>query len=427
MTGLGSGPVIGFAGMTHLGLNSAAAAAERGFRTICFDPDAPGIEALRGGTVPVVEPQLSELLEKNSERLEFHADVSCLGKCDLVYIATDVPTDDQANSDLTEISKLIESVAAALSPQALLVVLCQVPPGFTRMIGFDKERLFYQVETLIFGRAIERALYPERIIVGTPAVGQPLPAAFAQYLSAFDCPVLPMRYESAELAKISINMCLVASVTTANMLAEICEGIGADWSEIVPALKLDRRIGEYAYLAPGLGLSGGNLERDLATVVRIGQAQGCDVATVEGWRHNSRYRRDWALRELYRLLAEGMAGPVIAVLGLAYKPDTDSIKNSPAISLVNALPHCAIRTYDPVVSYQPQRPGEYEQCDRALDACGNADAVVLMTPWPEFFDLDAGSLAESLRGDLVVDPYGVLDGERCRAAGLRHTRLGVGD
>jgi len=117
--------------------------------------------------------------------------------------------------------------------------------------------LFYQVETLIFGQAVERALAPERVIVGCRDPKAALPEPYSTYLKAFDCPILPMRYESAELSKISINVCLVASIGATNMMAELCEGIGADWSEIVPALRLDRRIGRHAYLAPGLGIAGG--------------------------------------------------------------------------------------------------------------------------------------------------------------------------
>src|SRR6185437_13120933 len=131
--------------------------------------------------------------------------------------------------------------------------------------------LFDQGETLVFGRAVERATEPERFIVGCAAPERPIPAAYGAYLSAYSCPILPMRYESAELSKIAINCCLVASVTVANTLAELSEEIGADWAEIAPALRLDRRIGLHSYLAPGLGISGGNLERDLATVLRLSE------------------------------------------------------------------------------------------------------------------------------------------------------------
>src|SRR5262249_7980441 len=151
--------------------------------------------------------------------------VKDLGGCDIVYISTDVPTNDRGESDLSGISASIAQVIATLPPRALLVVLCQVPPGFTRGLPLPPQRLFYQVETLMVGRAVERATRPERYIVGCADPAKALPEPFAALLGAFGCPILPMRYESAELAKIAINCCLVASVTIANTLAELSEHV----------------------------------------------------------------------------------------------------------------------------------------------------------------------------------------------------------
>ncbi|MCX7170350.1 MAG: hypothetical protein NTY41_08685 [Proteobacteria bacterium] len=281
--------IIGFVGMTHLGLNSAVAAADKGFDIVCFDPDRLLVAALDRGELPVVEPDLPELLGKYAPRIRYTADSSELTSCDLVYVAPDVPTDDSGRSDLGRIDALISQVDEVLPPDAVMVILSQVPPGFTRARLRPGRLLHYQVETLIFGRAMERARFPERFIVGCAVPEQPLPPALADFLGSFDCPILPMRYESAELAKISINMCLVASVGVANTMAELCEQTGADWSEIVPALKLDRRIGAYSYLSPGLGIAGGNLERDLATVLTLADRHGTDAGIVSAWVANSRH------------------------------------------------------------------------------------------------------------------------------------------
>src|SRR5262245_27219724 len=324
---------VGFAGMTHLGLVSATAVASKGFATICYDANTDLIAALSRGQLPVLEPDLPELLAANGSRQRFSAELSSLGACDVVYIAPDVPTDDEGQSDLSGIRKLVEAVAEALKQDAVMVVLCQVPPGFTRSLKTPPlPRRYYQVETLVFGRAVERATQPERYIVGCADPDKPLDPRFAEVLGAFGCPILPMRYESAELAKISINMCLVASVSVANTLAELCEGIGAVWSEIVPALKLDRRIGQYSYLAPGLGIAGGNLERDLATVERFAAQHGTDAGVVRAWRANSRHRLDWALRTIKKALLDGKPDATVAVWGLAYKENTHSVKNSPSLA-----------------------------------------------------------------------------------------------
>lgn len=417
-------PVIGFAGMTHLGLVSGVSASEKGFSLVCFDPDAARIAALRKGELPVSEPQLDELVRKNAARLKFTADTADLKSCDVIYVAPDVATDDRGQSDLQTINALLDTVFAAARTDAVIVVLSQVPPGYTRRRQREGRILYYQVETLIFGRAVERALHPERYIVGCADPAVPLPAAFRVFLEAHGCPILPMRYESAELAKISINMCLVASVTTANTLAELCEKIGADWSEIVPALKLDKRIGPHSYLAPGLGIAGGNLERDLATVCNFADEHGTDAGVVRAWIANSRHRRDWPLRTLQQELLPKVSDPVIAVLGLAYKQDTHSTKNSPSLALLDHLKAYRVRVFDPVV---PASAAAHPRCHGAtseLDACLGADALVVMTPWPQFARLALPEVAKQLRGKLVLDPYALLDAAACRAAGLVYMTLG---
>ncbi len=420
-----SEPVIGFAGMTHLGINSAVAAAGRGFDTVCFDADAAGIARLKAGTLPVVEPGLPELLEQNKPRITYTADVGELKRCGLVYVAADVPTDDQGQSDLAGIRALIDTVASRLGRDAILVILCQVPPGFTRSLALPKERLYYQVETLIFGRAVERAMHPERFIVGSAEPDRPLPQALHAFLSAFGCPILPMRYESAELAKISINCCLVASVTVANTLAELSERIGADWSEIAPALKLDKRIGPQAYLAPGLGLAGGNLERDLATVLRFSEATGSEAGLIESFVRNSRHRRDWTLRTLHAHVLAAHPKAVIGVLGLAYKENTHSTKNSPSLALIARLAPWRLRVYDPVAPASAAGHPDVTGCASALEVAQGVDALVIMTPWPAFRDLKADQLARAMTGRAVIDPYRVLDGKTVVAAGLDYFTLGV--
>ena len=420
-----SAPVVGFAGMTHLGINSAAASAARGFRTVCYDPDSRLVARLAASELPVVEPELPELMREQRARLSFTADAAALAQCDLVYIAPDVPTDDFGQSDLGAIRALIHGVVPRLNKEALLVVLCQVPPGFTRGLTLAPGRLYYQVETLVFGRAVERAMRPERIILGCADPSRPLPAALDAFLSAFSCPVLPMRYESAELAKISINCCLVASVTVANTLAGLSERVGADWSEIAPALKLDRRIGQHAYLAPGLGLAGGNLERDLATVMRLAEETGSHVDLVRAFVADSGHRRDWPLRTLHAEVLQGIPDAVIGVLGLAYKENTHSTKNSPSLALIRHLVPWKLRVHDPVLTVEVAGHPKATGCATAIEAATGADALAVMTPWPEYRELSPQELRRVMRGRAVLDPFRVLDGAAVRVAGLDYFTLGA--
>jgi len=414
-------PVIGYAGMTHLGLLSAGATAAQGFRTICFDADAALIGRLQKGELPVNEPGLPELITRHRRDLTFSAAVASLGECDVVYVAVDVPTDDQGQSDLAPIGDMVERVQPELGAEAALVILSQVPPGYTRALPVPAQRLYYQVETLIFGRAVERATKPERFIVGCADPQRPIPPALKAFLDSFACPILPMAYESAELAKIGINFCLVASIAVANTLAEVCERVGADWSDIAPALKLDKRIGQGAYLSPGLGIAGGNLERDLRTIVQIGESKKTDVGVVKAWLANSAHRKDWTWQVLKEHVLQDHV--TIAVLGLAYKENTHSTKNSPSLALLEHLRGRPVKVHDPVVSAAVV-PWT-ESAANPLAAASGADVVVIATPWPQYRALRPADLVRVMKGRTVLDPYRVLDGRACAAAGLTYHTLGM--
>lgn len=421
--------MIGFAGLSHLGLVSSAAAAAKGFEVIAFDADAALVDRVRGGELPVVEAGLAELIAEHARRLEWTADLAALRRCDLVFVAIDVPTDADDRSDASVVEALLEQVCAATAPGTVLVVLSQVAPGFSRRwhtrVG-DGRRLYYVVETLIFGRAVERGLAPERFMVGCAEPAELLPAPLRRYLDAFGCPVLPMRYESAELCKISINCFLVASLATTNLLAEVCEAVGAEWREIAPALRLDARIGPHAYVNPGLGIGGGNLRRDLMTVRTMADDTGVDASLVDAWLAGSRYRRDWALRELHERVLSREAAPSIAMWGLAYKENTASTKNSAALILLDTLRDVPVLAYDPAVPDTVALGPSARRAATAVEACVGADALVIMTPWSEFTTVDWTAVASAMRRRVLVDPWGVADLEATRRLGFEYTRLGTG-
>ncbi len=424
--------MIGFAGLSHLGLVSGiAAAAKSGEPVRAYDPDPLLCEQLRRGRLPIVEPELDALMARCNDKLRFDTDLTALAECNVIYLAMDVPTDHEGNSELAPVRSLVERVAGVASPGTALVVLSQVPPGFTRRLSLNIDalatrqlQLFYQVETLVFGQAVERALHPERIIVGCVGSDTSVPQAYRRFLEHFDCPVLVMRYESAELTKIAINMFLVSSVSTTNMLAGVCEATGAEWSEIVPGLRLDRRIGEHAYLVPGLGIGGSNLVRDLATLQHIAAETGADVDLVQQWFDLSRFRRDWALRVIHRQVMTKLSNPVVSVWGLTYKPNTGSMVNSPALHLLEALSDCSIRTYDPVARLDSAYYPDVVSCSNPIDAACGADVVVVMTAWDEFGRVDIERLSATMRGRVIIDPFGVLAEADCDMRGLDYHRLG---
>lgn len=418
--------VIAFVGMTHLGLNSAVAGAERGFKMLCYDPDSALIHALQAGNPPVQEPQLKELMEAHRARITFTDKAETLQEADVIYVAPDVATDDKGNSDLSVLTALMRCAFDHSRADATVVVLSQVPPGFCRAHARDGRTLIYQVETLIFGQAVARALHPERYIIGLADASRPLPAPYASFLKAHgNPPLFLMRYESAELAKIAINCCLVSSVSTANMLAEICENIGADWADIVPALKADRRIGNYSYLAPGLGISGGNLERDLTTIIHLADEHGTDSGVVRAWVHNSAYRKDWPLRMLHTHVTPHIKNPTIGILGLTYKENTHSVKNSPSLAFIRQITPFSVQAYDPAIRPLAEWHPSLKGADSPLEAARGADVLFVLTAWPEFKKIDPADVAKVMRGTLVIDPFSLLASHKVTQAGLTHITLGT--
>ncbi|MDR1032225.1 MAG: hypothetical protein LBL30_03855 [Holosporales bacterium] len=387
---------IGFVGASHLAYVSAVAAAEKGsgeFRVFCY--------AQKHSFESIKEPSLTELAQKNKDRLVFTSSAADLGQCDIVYLAIDVPTNDQGGSDTSVITESFLNIRDRLNEGCLLVILSQVLPGYTRALDFDKSRLFYQVETLIFGKAVERALYPERFIVGAQDRVKQLPAILGEYLERYSCPRFIMNYESAEFAKISINMYLTATVTTTNMLASVCENIGASWSDIAETLRLDKRIGPYAYLKPGLGIAGGNLERDMATVKRLAYEHGCLVKMLEAQIDDSSYRSFWPLRKFKELTGSKKAS--VGVLGLSYKENTHSIKNSASVKFINTINgYYTVKAFDPVVKSIPNLDSQsiMETGQQVIDS---SDFLAILTPWPEFSELDYSKF----KGD-ILDPYAVI-------------------
>jgi UDPglucose 6-dehydrogenase len=423
--------MIGFIGLSHLGLNYSLATAAKGFDVVAYDPDPTLTARCAAGKFPIEEPGFSDLFAQHRARIRYTSAESALAECDLVFYSLDVHTNQRNESDLGPLTALIHSTAPHLSAGATAVVLSQVAPGYMRQLRAELPDLspadfYYQVETLIFGRAVERAMQPERFIVGADDPTHSLPAPFQAWHAAFGCPVLVMRLESAELAKIAINFFLVSTVTTTNTLAEVCERIGAKWSEIVPALRLDKRIGPHAYLSPGLGIAGGNLERDLVTVQSLAAKYGTEAGIVSAWQINSRHRRDWALRRVHEFVLSGAhaAEKSFALWGLAYKQDTHSLKNSPAIALAEALAPFRKSAYDPRVKSLARPIPNLSIAASALEACRSADALLVMTPWSEFSTVTPSDIRREMSGDVIIDPFGLLDSRACHDAGFSHHALG---
>ena len=430
-------PPTGVIGLSHLGIVYGTAWASFGQPVIAVDTDADAVRRLADGDPIVREPGLPELLERSRPYLSYTTDFSQLAACPLVIVARDVPTNDENQSDISAVERLIDLAIPHLADDATLVVMCQVPPGFNRALG---ERIraarpglrfqnHYWVETLVFGNAVQRAMEPERLILGSADTSVPLPTQFLAGLERFGCPIVRMGYESAELTKTAINIYLIGSVTYANAMADLCEAVGADWSEMTTALRLDRRIGPAAYIRPSLGVAGGNLERDLVTLRHLGAQHDLETPYLDALQVANDGRFDWVHRKLWeRLLSRGASGTV-ALWGLTYKKDTKSTKNSPALRLLSELdPRLAVQAWDPAVGLDEVRAAGVDvpltvklSRDAALD---DADCLLIMADWDQFSQADLDAIRTRMRRPLVIDTVGVLQNRRAELSGIEYVAMG---
>ena len=416
-------PIVGYVGMSHLGLNYAVATASKKFKVICYDEDILKINLLKKKLSPIFEKNLEKNIRLNFSNLKFTNNISDLKQCDNVYISQDVSTEKSGKSDLITTKKLINKTIKHLNKNSNLIILCQVPPGFCRLIDWNKNQLFYQVETLIFGQALERALYPERLIIGIENKKNKIKQSYLKLLKSFNCPLIIMNYESAELAKISINMYLISTVTTTNVISEVCEKVDANWKDISIALKLDKRIGKYSYLEPGLGISGGNLERDLYTLQKLQDKNNLNNKFILELKRKSVSRKLWILNIITKLKKKYKL-KCIAILGLAYKVGTHSIKNSPGVQLIKNLKGHKIQAFDPIVK-KIENIKDLKICKNSHETIKRCDILIVSTPWKEFKKINSIFLKKNIKNKIIIDPYNLLDKDEMVKNGINHISMGV--
>ena len=399
---------LGFVGLTHLGLNYLAASAQKKFSVTGVDTDSKKVLKLNKNIIEYEEPNLKKVILKNNKNIRFSNDFKNLKKCNLVFISQDVKTSTSGKSDLKNLLILINKTIKHLNKNAILVVLSQMKPGFMRSINIDHKKLYHQVETLIFGKAFNRALYPERIIVGCQSKFNEINPLYLRYLKSFKCPILKMEYESAEIAKISINLLLASSVTTTNILSELCEKMSADWNDIVPALKLDKRIGKFAYIKPGLGISGGNIERDIVTVKSLLRKKSPPDLLLKNILENSQYMKSWIGRILTKEIILDKKNKIsIGIVGAAYKENTNSIKNSQIINLLNYLKDKKnISIYEPMLNLELKNKN-IQQVKDLKKLINKNKILIFMRPWVNQKEIK--NIHKNLNNKLIIDPYRVIN------------------
>jgi len=404
-------------GLWHLGTVTAAGLARSGHSVVGLDFNSGVIGQLRNAQAPVLEPELNELIDEMMEnkRLRFTADpCDALSDADVLWITFDTPVDEQDNADTPFIEKNFDRIAPFIRDGMCIIISSQVPVGFTRQIQdrFHEKNpgktvyFAYSPENLRLGKALKVFLEPDRIVIGAN------PAEKVHFLPVFStiCDRLEwMSVESAEMTKHAINAFLATSITFANEVASLCECVGANAKEVERGLKTEERIGPKAYLNPGNAFSGGTLARDVLFLQKIGGEYGLPMHLIHSVLKSNTFHKTWVRRKCMETLGD-LKGKQVTVLGLTYKPGTNTLRRSLSIELCCWLADqgAVVTAFDPVI--QDLSPELRTIISLAPDIAGSvetADCIIIATEWPSFLSIGP-EIKTRIRTKIIIDPNGFI-------------------
>jgi UDPglucose 6-dehydrogenase len=414
-------------GLWHLGCVTAACCA-RHFQVVGLDFDAANVARLNSGQAPLSEPGLNELLAAGvaSKKLSFTADpkIAC-AKADVLWLCYDTPVNENDESDVDFVLANLRRALPHLPKGTLVLISAQLPVGTGRKLEteFPQFHFAYSPENLRLGKAIDAFEKAGRVVVGIRNdAKKPL---LEKLFVPFTPQILFMRTESAEMVKHALNSFLALSITFINEVARLCEHVGADAKEVSVGLKSEPRIGPRAYLGPGGPFAGGTLARDVVTLTKLAAAENEKISVIPAVKQSNDLHRGWMLRRLQSRLGD-LRGKTIAVLGLTYTVNTDTLRRSAAVELCRDLlaAGAGVRAFDPAVKQLPAELARVRLADQIADAVKGADAAVVCTEWPEFRRVDWVKMAPAMRQRIFVDANRFLEKELKNLSGVEHLSVG---
>jgi UDPglucose 6-dehydrogenase len=420
---------IAVIGTGYVGLVTAAGFAELGNEVWCVDIDEAKIESLKRGEIPIYEPGLAEVVTSCADRLHFTTELApALEHARLLFVAVGTPSTYSGDADLSAVHAVIAAMPA--SDRHALVMKSTVPVGTGLAIRRELERTgkggFAYVscpEFLKEGAALEDFRRPDRVVVGDDGdwAGDAVVALYAP----LDAPLVRTDVRSAEMIKLASNAFLATKISFVNEIANVCEETGADVLEVARGMGLDRRIGEH-FLRPGIGYGGSCFPKDVSALKQLAGNSGYHFQLLTAVIEVNELQKRRVIAKLQKHLGT-LVGKHIALLGLAFKAETDDMREASSLVLAARLQGegALVRAYDPIAEEQASKlmPG-VTMLDSALGAIRGSDAIVLVTEWPEFRALDWNEVAAVTSGRLVVDGRNFLDSTAVRATGFTYEGIG---
>jgi UDPglucose 6-dehydrogenase len=420
---------IGVIGTGYVGLVTAAGFAELGNEVWCIDIDADKIARLQRGEIPIYEPGLEELVTKHRGRLHFSTDIAdALEHARILFVAVGTPPTYSGDADLSAVNAVVNAMPA--SDHHALVMKSTVPVGtgqsIRRIFGEQGKQGFSYVscpEFLKEGSAVRDFLEPDRVVVGDE--GDWAGDAVVDLYAPLGAPLVRTDVASAEMIKLAANAFLATKISFINEIANVCEVTGANVIEVARGIGLDDRIGP-KFLQAGVGFGGSCFPKDVTALKQLAGNSGYHFQLLNAVIEVNELQKRRVIAKLEKHLGS-LVGKTVALLGLAFKPETDDMREATSLVLSARLQAAGahVRAYDPVAEHEARKlmPG-LDFADDALSCVAGADAVVLVTEWGEFKQMDFGAVAEAMRGTLVVDGRNALDPAAVVAAGLTYEGIG---
>src|SRR3954451_1819401 len=418
---------IGVIGVGWVGLVTAACFAELGHEVYARDILPEKVESLRRGEVPIHEPALPELVKQNADRLHFTTDMDeVLANAKLLFCCVDTPPTYSGDADLSRVDAVIESLGA--SNEHAVVMKSTVPVGTGRSIKRRANGLGYvsNPEFLKEGSAVADFMKPNRVVVGADDDSNEFAERVEALYTPLDAEIVRTDVASAEMIKLASNAFLATKISFINEIANVSEDLGADVEEVARGMGLDERIGP-RFLKAGVGYGGSCFPKDVQALKQLAGNTGYHFQLLTAVIEVNELQKRRTIGKLQKHLGS-LVGKEIALLGLAFKPNTDDMREASSLVLSARLSGegADVRAYDPVAEDEARklilRGVDFKAS--AAETAEGADALVLVTEWPEFAELDLAAIARSMRGNVVIDGRNFLDPERVRAAGLVYEGVG---
>ena len=430
---------IAVIGTGYVGLVSGVCMAEFGHQVVCVDRDAAKIAALARGEIPIHEPGLQDLVGANLRAGNLCFTTSLpdpVRTADAVFIAVGTPSRrGDGHADLSYVFEAAREIAGALDGFTVVITKSTVPVG----TGDEVERIIREAnpaanftvvsnpEFLREGAAIYDFKHPDRIVVGTDDENaKKVVADIYRPLSLNHVPILYTARRTAELIKYAANGFLAAKITFINEMADLCEKVGADVQEVARGIGLDNRIGK-KFLHAGPGFGGSCFPKDVRALIKTAHDQGVSLRVMEAVDTSNDTRKRTIVRKISAVFGGKLRGKTIAVLGLTFKPNTDDMRESPAIALITALQDMGarVRAFDPAGMNQARAYlNDVAYCENAYDCAENADALVIATEWEQFRALDLQRLHDLMACPIVVDLRNIYRPEEFYQKGFAYTGVG---